>query len=126
MLLLSLFGGLALTLAAVGISGVVGYAVRRRTRELGVRMALGAARADVLRLVVGAGLRLAGIGLGSGLVGALLLTRLMRRLLFHVSPTDPLALGAVTGTLGLVALVAAYLPAHRATRIGPLEALRHE
>jgi predicted permease len=126
MLLLGLFGALALTLAAVGIYGVIGYAVRRRTHELGVRMALGADRRDVLRLVVSSGMRLAGIGLGLGLIAALGLTRLMRRLLFEVSPTDPLALGLVSLTLAAVALLATWVPARRAARVHPMEALRHE
>ena len=126
MLLLGLFGGLALTLAAVGIYGVIGYAVRRRTRELGIRMALGAARRDVLRLVVGSGMRLAGAGLVLGLAAAVLLTRLMRSLLFGVSPTDPLAFAAVTLLLAVVALVATYLPGRRATRINPTDALREQ
>jgi predicted permease len=125
-LLLGLFGGLALTLAAVGIYGVIGYAVRRRTAELGIRMALGADRREVLRLVVGEGMRLAGAGLGLGLIAALGLTRLMRRLLFEVSPTDPLALGLVSLTLAAVALLATWVPARRAARVDPLEALRHE
>jgi ABC-type antimicrobial peptide transport system permease subunit len=125
MLLLGLFGGLALTLAAVGIYGVIGYAVRRRTHELGIRMALGADRREVLRLVVSGGMRLAGAGLGLGLIAALGLTRLMRRLLFEVSPTDPLALGLVSLTLAVVALLATYVPARRAARVDPMEALRH-
>jgi len=126
MLLLSAFGGLALTLAAVGIYGVIGYAVRRRTHELGIRMALGADRREVLRLVVSGGIRLAGAGLGLGLIAALALTRLMRGLLFEVSPTDPLALGLVSLTLAAVALFATYVPARRAARFHPMEALRHE
>lgn len=124
MLLLGLFGGLALTLAAVGIYGVIGYAVRQRTHELGIRMALGAARGDVLRLVMGAGMRLAGLGLVLGLAAAFALTRLMRALLFEVSPADPLAFGAVALVLAAVALVAAYLPGRRAIRIDPTDALR--
>jgi predicted permease len=126
MLLVGLFGALALTLAAVGIYGVIGYAVRRRTRELGIRMALGAAGADVLRLVVGSGIRLAGTGLILGLAAAFALTRLMRTLLFGVSPTDPFAFGAVTLLLAVVALVAAYLPGRRASRINPTDALREQ
>jgi len=126
MLLLGLFGTLALTLAAVGIYGVIGYAVRRRTRELGIRVALGAARADVLRLVVGSGMRLAGLGLALGLGAALVLTRFMRSLLFAVSPTDPIALGAVALLLAAVAFVATLLPARRAARVNPTAALRTE
>jgi len=126
MLLLGLFGGLALALAAVGIYGVIGYAVRRRSHELGIRLALGAARRDVLGLVVGGGMRLAGLGLALGLLAAVPLTRLMRSLLFEVSPTDPAAFGAVTLLLAGVALVASYLPARRATRIDPTHALRQQ
>ncbi|HEX9631901.1 MAG TPA: ABC transporter permease, partial [Gemmatimonadales bacterium] len=126
MLLLGLFGGLALTLAAVGIYGVIGYSVRRRTHELGIRMALGAARADVLRLVVGSGMRLAALGLILGLVAAFALTRLMRTLLFEVSPADPVAFGAVALLLGGVALLAAYIPGRRAARITPTTALRQQ
>ena len=124
--LLGLFGGLALALAAVGIYGVISYAVRRRSHELGIRLALGAARRDVLRLVVGGGMRLAGLGLALGLLAAVPLTRLMRSLLFEVSPTDPAAFGAVTLLLAGVALVASYLPARRATRIDPTHALRQQ
>jgi predicted permease len=126
MLLLGLFGTLALTLAAVGIYGVMGYTVRRRTRELGIRMALGAARRDVLRLVVGAGMRLAGLGLVLGLAAAAGLTRLMRSLLFEVGTTDPRAFGAVALVLAAVALVAACVPGVRATRVDPTTALRSE
>jgi predicted permease len=126
MLLLGLFGGLALTLAAVGIYGVIGYAVRRRTHELGIRIALGAARADVLRLVVGAGMRLAGLGLVLGLGAAFVLTRLMRTLLFEVSPADPVALCAVSVLLAGVALLATYVPARRAARLDAMAALRGE
>jgi ABC-type antimicrobial peptide transport system permease subunit len=126
MLLLGLFGGLALTLAAVGIYGVITYAVRRRTRELGIRIALGAARADVVRLVVTAGMRLAGLGLVLGLLAAVPLTRLLRSLLFEVSPADPVALGAVSVLLAGAALLAAWLPARRAARLDAMAALRGE
>jgi predicted permease len=126
MLLLGLFGGLAVTLAAGGIYGVIGYTVRRRRPELGIRMALGADQGEVLRLVLGGGMRLAGAGLGLGLIATLGLTRLMRRLLFEVSPTDPLALGLVSVTLAAVALLATWVPARRAARVDPLEALRHD
>ena len=126
MLLLGLFGGLALTLAAVGIYGVIGYAVRRRTHELGVRMALGAGRSDVLGLVVAAGMRRAGLGLVIGLLAAVPLTRFMRTLLFQVSPTDPLAFASVALLLAAAALVAAYVPGRRASRIDPTDALRQQ
>jgi predicted permease len=126
MLLLGLFGGLALTLAAVGIYGVIGYAVRRRTAELGIRMALGAARRDIMRLVIGAGVRLTAAGLAIGLVATLIVTRLIRGLLFGVSPTDPVALASVALVLGGVACAACYLPARRAVRSDPPTARRNE
>lgn len=126
LLLIGAFGVLALALAAVGIYGVLAYAVRRRSREIGIRMALGAAGGDVVRMVVGHGLRLAAAGLALGLVAALLVTRLMRSLLFQVSPADPLALGGVTAVLAAVAAAAAWLPARRATRVDPMTVLREE
>ncbi|MDH4044097.1 MAG: ABC transporter permease, partial [Gemmatimonadota bacterium] len=124
MLLLALFGGLALALAAVGIYGVIAYTVRRRTRDLGIRIALGAAHTDILRLVVGTAMRLAGLGLLLGLAVALPLTQLMRAVLFEVSPADPIAFGAVAVLLSAVALAAAYVPGRRATQIDPTDALR--
>jgi putative ABC transport system permease protein len=126
LLLLALFGAVALTLAAVGIYGVIGYTVRQRTRELGIRIALGATRRDVMRLIVGGGMRLAVAGLAIGMAGVLLLTRLLRSMLFEVSPTDPAALATVCVVLGAVSLLAAYLPARRAARIAPTDALRQE
>ncbi|HKK27895.1 MAG TPA: ABC transporter permease [Gemmatimonadota bacterium] len=126
LILIGAFGVLALVLAAVGIYGVLAYAVRRRSREIGIRMALGAAGGDVVRMVVSHGLRLTLVGLGLGLVAALLLTRLIRSLLFDVSPTDPLALGGVTIVLGAVAALASWLPARRATRVDPMTVLREE
>ena len=126
MILLAVFALLALTLAAVGIYGVISYSVAQRTREVGIRMALGAKTIDVLNLVVRDGLKLVLIGIGVGLVGALLLTRLMTTLLFGVTATD--AVTYVTVALGLiaVALVACCIPARRATKIDPLVALRFE
>jgi putative ABC transport system permease protein len=126
MRLLALFAALALALAAVGIYGVLSYAVARRTGEVGLRMALGATRADVLRLVVGEGLKLTGAGIILGLVAAVGLTRVLVALLFEVSPTDPLTFAAVACLLAAVAVLASYLPAHRATRVDPLVALRYE
>jgi predicted permease len=126
MILLGVFAMLALTLAAVGIYGVISYSVAQRTREVGIRMALGANTVDVIKLVVRDGLKLVLIGIGAGLAGALLLTRMMTTLLFGVTPTD--ALTYITVALGLivVALIACCIPARRATKVDPLVALRFE
>jgi putative ABC transport system permease protein len=126
MLLLSIFAGLALVLSAVGIYGVMAYSVAMRTREIGIRLALGAAREDVLTMVLlGAG-KLAGFGMLFGLAGALALTYLLRSQLYGVSPADPATYIAVALLLGVVALAATCIPAHRATRVDPLVALRYE
>jgi predicted permease len=126
MMVLASFAGLALLLAALGIYGVLAYLVTLRTRELGIRVALGASSREVLRLVVGHGLRMTGLGVGIGLAGALLLTRLMQSLVFGVSTTDPVTFVAVVATLAGAALLASYLPAHRATKVDPMQALRTE
>jgi putative ABC transport system permease protein len=126
LLLLSVFAGAALALAAIGLYGVLSYTVTQRTAEVGIRMALGAERRHVLRLIVGQGLRLAGIGLVAGLIGALALTRVMRSLLHGVEATDPATFVGVTLLLSLVTFFACWLPARRAARIDPMEALRHE
>ena len=126
MLLLTIFGAMALVLAAIGIYGLMSYSVEQGTRDIGVRLALGAARGSILRLVVTRGLILAGIGLALGLAGAFAASRLLARMLYGVTPTDPATYAAVAATLGAVALLACYLPARRATRVDPIIALRAE
>jgi putative ABC transport system permease protein len=126
MILLAVFALLALTLAAVGIYGVISYSVAQRTREVGIRMALGARTIDVLNLVVRDGLKLVLIGIGVGLAGALLLTRLMTTLLFGVTATDAVTYVTVAAGLVVVALIACCIPARRATKVDPLVALRFE
>jgi putative ABC transport system permease protein len=124
MLLLSIFAAVAMALAAVGIYGVTSYAVSQRTHEIGIRMALGAQAGDVLRLIVRQGLTVIGAGLLVGIAASLALTRLMMALLYQVTPSDPITFGCIAALLGVVAFFACYLPARRATRVDPMEALR--
>ena len=126
MLLLGLFAALALVLAAVGIYGLMAYTVSQRTREIGLRVAVGAQQRDVLALVVSDGAKLAFLGIAIGIVAALGLTRMMSSLLFEVKPTDPTTFAAVAILLAAVALFACYIPARRATRVDPMVALRYE
>jgi putative ABC transport system permease protein len=125
-LLLALFAGLATLLAAVGIFGVMNYSVTLRTREIGLRMALGAQPGQVLMLILKQGLLLTLIGIGIGLAGALALTRIMSSLLFGVNATDPVTFTALVLLLTVVSLLACYIPARRATKVDPLIALRYE
>jgi len=124
--ILGVFAALALLLSSIGIYGVISYGAGQRTQEIGIRLALGAQRSDVLRLVLGHAARVTLIGVAIGLGAAFGLTRLMKTMLFGVSATDPLTFGGVALLLALVALAAAYIPARRATRVDPLVALRYE
>jgi ABC-type antimicrobial peptide transport system permease subunit len=126
MILLGAFAALAMILASVGIYGVISYIVGQRTHEIGLRMALGAQKLDVLRLILGHGARLVLTGIVIGIGGALVLTRVMASQLFMVSNTDPLTFIAVSTVLVLVALLACYIPARRAAKVDPMVALRYE
>ena len=118
--LLGLFAGLALLLASIGTYGILSYSVTERRREIGIHMALGASRGNVLGMILGQGMRLTAAGLVAGLAAAFVLTRLLRTQLFNVKPSDPATLTGVAGFIALVALVACYIPASRATRVDPM------
>jgi predicted permease len=124
MLLLAMFAGVALLLATVGIYGVVAYSVAQRTQEVGIRRALGAQQADILRLILGQGLAMVLVGIAIGAGGAFALTRVMKNLLFHVNATDPATFVGIALLFAMVALAGSYIPARRATRIDPMTALR--
>jgi len=126
LILIGIFGAIALTLASVGLYGVMAYSVTQRSHELGIRIAVGASQRDILRLVLGQGVRLTLMGAGVGLLVSLLVTRALASLLFGVSATDPVTFIAVPIVLAAVALLACYLPARRAMSVDPMIALRHE
>ncbi len=124
--LLSVFAAMSLALAAIGLFGLVRYNVTQRVREIGIRMALGAQPRDVLKMVIGQNARLIAAGITAGIVFALMLTRLMGSLLYDVSPADPATYAGMAVLLATVALLACYIPARRAARVDPMNALRQE
>ena len=124
--LLMIFSAVALVLAAVGLYGIIAYTVARRTHEIGLRMALGAGRSDVLALVMRRAVALTATGIAIGLAAAFAVTRMLGSLLFEIDPHDPLTFGGIAVLLALIALAASYVPAYRATRVDPVVALRYE
>ena len=126
LVILSLAGSMALLIGAIGLYGVIGYSVSQRTHEIGIRMALGGQREDILRLILGQGTKLTFIGVAIGLAAAFGLSRFLSSLLYGVKPTDPLTFLGVTIMLVLVTLMACYIPARRAMRVDPLVALKYE
>jgi len=126
MLLFAIFAAVALVLAAVGIYGVMSYSVAQQTREIGIRMALGAQRSDVLKMTITQGLKLVGLGLAIGLAAAFILTRVMATLLFGISATDPFTFITISFVLLVVAMLASYIPSVRAMRVDPMVALRYQ
>ena len=126
LVILAVFAGVALLLASIGIYGVMAYTFSQRTHEIGVRVALGAQRNDIFRMALGEGMALVAIGLGAGLIGAMVVTRFLRSMLFSVTPTDPVTFGSIAALLAAVALLACFIPARRATEVDPLVALRED
>ena len=124
--LIGIFAAVAVVLAAVGLYGVLSTIVRQRTAEIGMRMVFGAPRASILRLVVGEGLRLSVAGIGIGLIGALAVTRVMASMLVGVNPTDPVTFAAIVVLFGVIAMAASWMPARRASRLDPMQAIRQE
>jgi ABC-type antimicrobial peptide transport system permease subunit len=124
--LLGVFAAVALLLASIGIYGVMAYTFSQRTNEIGIRMAMGAQRRDIFRIAVTEGVLVVAIGVVAGLIGSAVLTRFLQTMLFDVKPTDPLTYAAIAALLTIVTLLACVIPAHRATRVDPLIALRHE
>ena len=124
--LLGVFAAIAFLIAAIGIYGVMAYTISRRIGEIGLRMALGAQRSDILKIVLGEGAVMVACGVAAGLIGSVILTRFLQTMLFEIKPTDPITFGVLTALLASVALLACLIPAQRASRVDPLIALRHE